>query len=246
VRLRIRKARVPLLLIRWSWVRFPHTTKYQTASARARSRRKPIRLPILVCICVLVTVTACVSTAPKSSQHSQPHILEGPGPYNWDCVAASAHFDSAYAPAVSDHLKVTGVMHVLTMHVNLFDQWAPTASVEFDSKQLCADGVSFQLQVMPPDQDKIRFVLRGDGDGWLSMTVIASQANKVSEIPFMLTLDKGIVSFTAASSGLVSTSGVPQKISAASKTPRSDLTRVGLSCSGAHIQFSKVVVSIEP
>jgi hypothetical protein len=192
----------------------------------------------------LVAVAAGGSSAPKAGQEAEPRILEGPGPYSWDCNAESAYFHAAYAPAVSNHFKVTGIMHVLTMHVNRFDQWGAAATVQFDANRMLGEGVSFQLLVNQNHQDTIAFVLRGDNGLYQdSTTSIASQPNKESTIPFMVTLDQGIVTATAASSGLVSSGGVPQRMSATSKHRRSDLTRFGMSCSGAHILFSNVAVS---
>ena len=194
-------------------------------------------LQILITTCALLTIGGRVS--------AEPQLLDGPGPHDWDCVADGGRFLLAYAHAVSEHLKVTGIMHVLTMHVNRYDQYGAAATVQFNTQHLEEEGLAFQLEVLPAHRDTIAFVLRSDV-GWKTVTTIASQPNKESEIPFMLTLDKGIVTVTAASSGLVSSSGVPEKISATSKKPISEMWRVALSCSGAHVRFSNVVVSTEP
>jgi hypothetical protein len=116
-------------------------------------------------------------------------------------------------------------------------------SVGFETTAMPPQGVSLQWMVTPTKGDEIRVVLAGDSENQ-DRKALASQPNKESEIPFMVTLADGIVTVTTVSTG--SSGGHPERISVTSKNRRADLKKVVLSCSGAKVRFSKVMVSSEP
>ncbi|MEJ0007711.1 MAG: hypothetical protein WDM77_15430 [Steroidobacteraceae bacterium] len=162
--------------------------------------------------------------------------LDGPGPYDWECNPNIGELQLAYVPVTGEHVKITGIMHVLNMRINRFETFNAAASVGFENSAILATGVLFQLQVMRAAQDEIKFVLRGDG-GQIDSKTLASGPNKETDIPFLIKLDEGIVSVVAAPSSLAA------KIGAVSNKPRRDLIQMVMTCSGAHVQFSKVSIT---
>jgi hypothetical protein len=189
-----------------------------------------MRLSIPLCACVLL------ATVSQAASNFAPVKLEGPGPYDWECNPDIGELQMAQAPAMGQHLKITGIMHVLNMHVNRFEPGSAAASVGFQNNAIPGTGVLFQLQVMPATQDKIKFVLLGDGVQIDSKTM-ALGPNKETEIPFLIKLDEGIVSVVAAPSSLGA------KIGAVTNKPRNDLIQMVMTCSGAHVKFSNVSIT---
>lgn len=110
-------------------------------------------------------------------------------------------------------------------------RWGSAATVSFHGKG--PKGVGFQLIVWSSQPLSRQLAIRGDGRA-NNTTIFAVQGNQESDTPFTLTLDKGVV--TVSSAGRVVTSVHPQ----------TDMDRVHLSCSGAHVRFLNVVVTALP
>jgi hypothetical protein len=93
-----------------------------------------MRLSVPLCTCVLL---ASVSQA---ASNYAPVKLDGPGPYDWECNPNIGEFQKAYVPAMGEHLKITGIMHVLSMHVNRFETFSAAAGVGFENNAIPALG----------------------------------------------------------------------------------------------------------
>jgi hypothetical protein len=179
------------------------------------------------CAVLVLAITGCASTSPRLEGPNELHLLDGAGPYKYDCMAHNAYFEYVDTPKIAKHVRVTGTMHVIAMHSD--PKWGSAAAIGFKSdstKYL----VALQLLVMPSDPQHIVLTIRGDGAEDNS-TVFARQANKPSDFPFTIILDQGIVSASVA------------QFSATSKDGRPDLMEVDMSCSGAHVKFSDVRVA---
>ncbi len=182
------------------------------------------------CICTMLAVATvgCATKIQNIGQADDRLQLEGPGPYTYDCIAKGGQFYQVHLPIKGDHLRVTGTIHVLTMHPD--PKWGSVATVSFSDPTLMKDAVSLQVGVQAFQPDRIRILLRGDG-GPNNMAVLTSRPNAETDVPFTLELERGIVSVSVA-----------ENVNK-SKVPQSDLSRVALSCSGAHVVFKNVVAT---
>lgn len=190
-----------------------------------------MRREILNCTCAvaMLAMAGCAGNPPHRDDTGELYSLDGPPPYKFDCSVENGYFRVVHLPTVGAHLRVTGTIHVLTMHPTPTG-WGSTALIGLmDQKQKF--GSDFQLVVAPFAPDRIKMTILGVG-GSNSQTVFASRPNTESNIPFMLEVDGG---FFAVSVG--------DGIVAKAKVPKPGLTRVVLGCSGAHVQFTNIVAT---
>lgn len=190
-----------------------------------------MNMRFLTLLCACITVAGCAGAPRRSAEGAQFHTLEGPAPYSWDCKVEGGKFDQVLIPGVAEHLRVTGIVHVVTMHPDA--TWGSAATVGFQGKEAQRGGVAFQMIVWPGQPFSRQLILRGDG-GSKETTVLATHVNKESDTPFAITLSKGLVTVSVA--GRTTTSYHPQ----------ADMNRAILSCSGAHVRFLHVVATVLP
>ena len=181
------------------------------------------------CAVAILAIAGCAGSPPQRDHTSEMYSLDGPPPYKYDCSVANGFFREVHLPTVGAHLRVTGTIHVLTMQPTPAG-WGSVASIGLMDQNL-KSGSELQLLVIPGAPERIKMLIRSVG-GPNSETVFASQPNTESDIPFIFEVDEG---FFAVSVG----EGIVAKL----KVPKSGLTRVNLSCSGAHVQFTNMVAT---
>jgi hypothetical protein len=176
-----------------------------------------------------VTIAGCATlNLQVSDPANKAFLLPGPGPYKYDCFAHPGFFQQVHTGTTGNHLRVTGIVHVLTMEP-FANKWAGLASIGFWENTLKKRTVSLLLAVTEIPPDRIDIEIRGDG-GMQKTSVFASQPNIDSEIPFEMELNRGIVAISVGNAAAKST------------TPYPDLTRFSMLCSGAHVVFHDVTI----
>ena len=191
-----------------------------------------MRILTLICACVamMVAVGGCATPVTPATP-GFVNVLDGPGPYRFDCDAPGGKYKVEYVGARGNHLEVTGRLTLLAVYPD--PRWRPTGNIAFanDHDETKA---AFKIAVSPYALNSIVYEV-DDGTGPASEFASASRLAAGSEVPFAVKLDHGIVSVTAAVAAT--------KATASTKKPHSDLTRAVLSCSGAHVRFTDIVVT---
>jgi len=185
--------------------------------------------------CALLGAAGCASSPPKLEvSHVQkkpyPHFeLPGPGPYTWNCDVPNAQFKQIYLPESGRDFLVTGNIHLLSTRLMTGPKWGPAITVGFRGNT--GSPVALQLFAYPSDLTTFSVGIRDDAFSPVA-TVFEEQENKESDMPFTLKLESGVMFATF------------DGLSARSTTLRPDSSQVFLSCSGAHVIFSKLAVTV--
>ena len=187
-----------------------------------------MRILFLICTSVAVTLTAggCATSSPAFV-----NVLDGPGPYRFDCTAPGGKYTLRQIGASGGHLEVTGKMKLLAVHPD--SKWGSAGNIAFANDQ-GETKAAFRIVVWPFAQSALAYEVE-DGSQPVSAFAAAPRLTAGPEVPFAVKLDHGLVSVVAEVAGA--------KATAATKTPHSDLTRVGLSCTGARVRFTDIVVT---
>jgi hypothetical protein len=189
-----------------------------------------MRLPILIVSAVTLNASAVCAGSPENILDDAKHLLNGPGPYNWECDAPSGKFNQVHTAPLGAHAQVTGVLHVVAMHPGPI--FGSVVLIGFYDRK-AERGVVLRLETSYVGREKIWFWIRGDTSMPAGTTNFATQPNTETDFPFTLKLDQGIVSISVAGKDVMS------------KHPDQGLNGLTFGCSGAHARFSSVTVTTD-
>jgi hypothetical protein len=180
-----------------------------------------------------VLAVFCVCGLVGCATHPKIEYADGPGPYAFDCEAHPGYYEDFHIHAPSGKLRLTGLVQVVALAEHPDPHWVSGINVNVNG-QAHEPLVGLAGRVSSESRDAIGFYLRwGLKPSQQSANFAVVKITDVP-IPFELTLSE-------SRQLTVSVGGVVETISVAPLT----VVRANLSCSGAHVRYSNVVVSAE-
>jgi hypothetical protein len=202
---------------------------------------------------LLLLISGCASTPPPHHEPPKawgadgrrsiapsafgPACLEvevGPGPYDFDVVAASLKYAERCVDAPHGASTVKGFIEFISVEkfVSIGRKGGKSMAAAAVELRGSSSRIDFSALVFPWDPGKIKFLVTDENSGRLEET-FGYMPFSQKPIPFALRLDE---------SGLVQVSIGGRTGKTLSVAPF-EMTRVRVRCSGAHVRFSNIEIT---